>query len=165
MNLHQSPGYLPFFPVRQVLCFCSEDRSRLPVRVFALGWYRAWSDVLDQQLLLVATGELLHLLCLQGWSVVCPILFWTWWLEARNIPAFRFMNMSIILEHCYTVLSLCTTTFITSESPLSLLLDIFRIVAIIGLRYTENWTVDSAVGIEDWDRGQEQSRALDIDKL
>lgn len=161
MNLHQSPGYLPSFPVRQVLCFGSKGRGRLPGRVFALGWYGAWSDVVVQQLLPVATGELLHVLCLQ----VCPILFWTWWLEARIMPAFRFMDVSITLEHCYTVLSLCTTTCDISESPLSLLLDIFRIVAIIALRYTENRTVDWAVGIEDWDRGQEQSRALDIDKL
>lgn len=75
------------------------------------------------------------------------------------------MNTSNILEHRYTVLSLCPTTIITSESPLSLLLDVFRIIAIIGLKYTENRAVDSAVGIKDWDRGQEQSRALDIDKL
>lgn len=57
--------------------------------------------------------------------------------------------MSIILEHCYTMLSLCITAFITSESLLHLLLDILRTVAVIGLRYTENLTVDSAVGIED----------------
>lgn len=41
----------------------------------------------------------------------------------------------------------------------------YRIVEVIWLRYIENWTTDSTVGIEDQDRGQEQSRALDIDKL
>lgn len=50
----------------------------LPIQVIPLGWHRAWSDVVDQQVLLEATGELLQV-CLQGRAVVCPILPWACW--------------------------------------------------------------------------------------
>lgn len=171
VSLHPSPGYLPFSPDGQVLCFCSGAESArqilcscclsgcFPGLTQSLVW-RGGSAGAPGGNRRAAPGVP------AGESCGLPHPALSMLIKAKFIPAFRFMNMSIILEHCYSVRSPRTTTFITTGSPLCWSLGMFRIVAITGLRYTENyWMVDSAAGVEDWDRGQEQSRALDIHKL